>query len=231
MTHVLVVDDEAAIVRTLGITLRAHGYSVAQVHDGRSALQEVLDSPQPPDLVVLDLGLPDVDGVEVIRRLRGRTHIPVIVLSARHDSDDKVEALDAGADDFVTKPFGVEELLARIRVAERRLQPGEHRPAPLRTADVELDFAERTARRGGQDVHLTPTEWSMLDVLAERPGHLVSQQELLRRVWGVGYDRQSHYLRVYVSQLRRKLEDDPAAPRLLVTEPGQGYRLEATPPA
>ena len=172
-----------------------------------------------------------MDGVEVIRRLRGRTHIPVIVLSARHDSDDKVEALDAGADDFVTKPFGVEELLARIRVAERRLQPGEHRPAPLRTADVELDFAERTARRGGQDVHLTPTEWSMLDVLAERPGHLVSQQELLRRVWGVGYDRQSHYLRVYVSQLRRKLEDDPAAPRLLVTEPGQGYRLEATPPA
>ncbi|GAB2672364.1 response regulator [Barrientosiimonas humi] len=201
------------------------------MHDGRSALQEVLDSPQPPDLVVLDLGLPDVDGVEVIRRLRGRTQIPVIVLSARHDSDDKVEALDAGADDFVTKPFGVEELLARIRVAERRLQPGEHRPAPLRTADVELDFAERTARRGGQDVHLTPTEWSMLDVLAERPGHLVSQQELLRRVWGVGYDRQSHYLRVYVSQLRRKLEDDPAAPRLLVTEPGQGYRLEATPPA
>lgn len=226
MTRILVVDDDAAIVRTLGINLRARGYSVSQVRDGRSALQDVLDSPAPPDLVVLDLGLPDLDGVEVIRRIRATSQVPIIVLSARHDSDDKVEALDAGADDFVTKPFGVEELLARLRVATRRHEtPGSAHPEPVVSADVVLDFAERRAQRNGLEVHLTPTEWALLTVLAERRGHLVPQVELLRRVWGEGYDRQSHYLRVYAAQLRRKLEVDPAAPRLLITEPGHGYRL------
>lgn len=226
MTRILVVDDDAAIVRTLGINLRARGYDVAQVRDGRSALQDVLESPSPPDLIVLDLGLPDLDGVEVIRRLRRSTHIPIIVLSARHDSDDKVEALDAGADDFVTKPFGVDELLARVRVAERRVRgPGTAHPDPVVAYGVHLDFAERSARRDGVDIHLTPTEWALLEVLAEQRGRLVPQVELLRRVWGEGYDRQSHYLRVYAAQLRRKLETDPASPRLLVTEPGQGYRL------
>ena len=224
MSRILVVDDEPHLVRTLAINLRARDYTVETAGDGRSALQAVLDDP--PDLVILDLGLPDIDGVEVLRRIRTRHQTPVIVLSARSESLDKVEALDVGADDYVTKPFGVDELLARIRVALRRTADAVvEPPADFVTEHFHLDFAERRALVAGQEVRLTPTEWSLLEVLARRPGHLVLQRDLLRDVWGPAYGRESNYLRVYANQLRRKLEPDPSHPRHLVTEPGQGYRL------
>ena len=224
MSSILVVDDEPHLVRTLAINLRARDYTVETAADGRTALQSFHDAP--PDLVVLDLGLPDLDGVEVLRRVRQVSEVPVIVLSARTDSVDKVEALDLGADDYVTKPFAMDELLARVRVAlRRRAEGGESSVAPVTTPHFTLDFAERRAVAAGSEVRLTPTEWSLLEVLARRPGHLVSQRELLREVWGPGYGRESNYLRVYANQLRRKLEPDPAVPRYVVTEPGQGYRL------
>jgi two-component system KDP operon response regulator KdpE len=228
VSSVLVVDDEPHLRRTLAISLRASGYAVSAVADGRAALQAVRDDL--PDLIVLDLGLPDLDGVEVLRRVRTTSEVPVIVLSARTDSVDKVEALDAGADDYVTKPFGMEELQARVRVALRRTRDSDGATvAPLQTARFSLDFAERRAQVEGEDVRLTPTEWRMLEVLAREPGHLVSQRELLREVWGPGYGRESNYLRVYANQLRRKLEADPARPAYLVTDPGQGYRLMPRP--
>jgi two-component system KDP operon response regulator KdpE len=228
VSSILVVDDEPHLRRTLAISLRASGYAVVTVGDGRSALQAVHDDT--PDLIVLDLGLPDLDGVDVLRRVRQTSQVPVIVLSARTDSVDKVEALDAGADDYVTKPFGMEELQARVRVALRRTQDsGEPAVAPLTTPRFALDFAERRAEVDGTEVRLTPTEWRLLEVLAREPGHLVSQQELLREVWGPGYGRESNYLRVYANQLRRKLEEDPARPAYLLTDPGQGYRLLALP--
>lgn len=218
------VDDEPHLVRTLAINLRARDYEVEAAGDGRTALQAVHD--QAPDLVILDLGLPDIDGVDVLRRIREVSQVPVIVLSARTDSLDKVEALDVGADDYVTKPFAVDELLARIRVALRRTQD-EHAPAldAFVTEHFTLDFTERRAAVGSQTVRLTPTEWSLLEVLARHAGHLVPQKDLLREVWGPHYGRESNYLRVYANQLRRKLEPDPSHPRYLVTEPGQGYRL------
>lgn len=224
MSRILVVDDEPHLVRTLAINLRARDYEVEAAGDGRSALQAVHD--QAPDLVILDLGLPDLDGVDVLRRIREVSHVPVIVLSARTDSIDKVEALDVGADDYVTKPFAVDELLARIRVALRRTQD-EHAPAleAFATTHFTLDFTERRAVVGSEAVRLTPTEWSLLEVLARHAGHLVPQRDLLREVWGPHYGRESNYLRVYANQLRRKLEPDPSNPRYLVTEPGQGYRL------
>ncbi|MDE9366219.1 response regulator transcription factor [Luteipulveratus sp. YIM 133132] len=223
MTRILVVDDEPALVRTLSINLRARDYEVEHAFDGRSALQVITEDA--PDVVVLDLGLPDVDGVEVIRQVRRFSKIPIIVLSARHESDDKVEALDVGADDYVTKPFGMAELLARVRVAVRRHAPTDAHPPSVATADFTLDFGERRATRDGTAVRLTPTEWSLLEALAARPGHLVSQAELLHAVWGPGYAKEAHYLRVYAAQLRRKLEPEPSRPRYLLTEPGQGYRL------
>ena len=224
MSRVLVVDDEPHLLRTLAINLRAREYAVETAGDGRSALQALHDGGA--DVVILDLGLPDLDGVEVLRRIRDSFDVPVIVLSARTDSVDKVEALDLGADDYVTKPFAMDELLARIRVALRRNDGGTPSTLPpLRTAHFELDFAERRALAGGAPVRLTPTEWSLLEVLARHAGHLVPQRDLLREVWGPGYGRESNYLRVYANQLRRKLEPDPAAPRYLLTEPGQGYRL------
>lgn len=224
MTFVLVVDDDPAIVRTLGINLRARGYDVETARDGRSALQVVEE--RLPDAVILDLGLPDLDGLAVLQRLRERYAVPVVILSARHETDDKVEALDSGADDFVTKPFEMEELMARVRAAVRRTAVGE--PALVVTgAGVRLDVTERRAEVGGELVRLTPTEWHLVEVLARRAGHLVSQQELLHEVWGPGYGRESHYLRVYLAQLRRKLEPDPANPMLFLTDPGQGYRLVA----
>lgn len=223
MTKVLVVDDEPALVRTLGINLRARDYEVVHAFDGRTALQSIAEDA--PDVVVLDLGLPDLDGVEVIRRVRRTSDLPIIVLSARHDSDDKVEALDEGADDYVTKPFGMDELLARVRAAIRRRSAGTPHAAPLHTADFSLDFGERVAVRGDTAVKLTPTEWHLLETLAIRPGHLVSQAELLREVWGPGYEKDTHYLRVYVAGLRRKLEPEPTRPRYLLTDPGQGYRF------
>ncbi|TPG14882.1 response regulator transcription factor [Pedococcus bigeumensis] len=224
MTSILVVDDEPHLVRTLAINLRARDYSVETAGDGRSALQAFHDAR--PDLIVLDLGLPDVDGVEVLRRVRQTSDVPVIVLSARTDSVDKVEALDLGADDYVTKPFAMDELLARVRVALRRREDGAGSLVPsVRTPHFTLDFAERRAVVGGTEVRLTPTEWSLLETLARRRGHLVTQKDLLREVWGPGYGRESNYLRVYANQLRRKLEPDPARPQYVVTEPGQGYRL------
>lgn len=223
MIRILVVDDEPSLVRTLSINLRARGYEVEHVFDGRSAVQTIAESA--PDLVVLDLGLPDIDGVEVIRRVRATSEVPIIVLSARHDSDDKVEALDEGADDYVTKPFGMDELLARVRSAVRRVAAAETPTLPVRTADFTLDFTDRVATRDGRVVRLTPTEWRLLERLAIGNGHLVSHSDLLLAVWGAGYERESHYLRVYAAGIRRKLEPSPGRPIYLITEPGQGYRL------
>ena len=224
MTVVLVVDDEPHIRRTLSINLRARDYEVETAADGRSALQILGE--RTPDVIVLDLGLPDLDGVDVLRRVRDVSQVPVVVLSARHDSDDKVEALDAGADDYVTKPFGMDEFLARIRAAVRRGSPESPEPLVVTTDDFTLDIGERQAQdRDGVEIRLTPTEWRLLEALARRQGHLVTHTELLRAAWGPAYGRELNYLRVYANQLRRKLEPDPAAPRYLLTEPGIGYRF------
>ena len=223
MTRILVVDDEPQILRALRINLRARGYDVEVADSGAAALKAAAG--HPPDLVVLDLGLPDIDGVEVIRGLRGWTTVPIIVLSGRAGSEDKVAALDAGADDYVTKPFGVEELLARIRAVTRRLgAPSEAVPA-LRIGQHTVDLADHSVRRDdGTEVKLTPTQWSVLEKLLRHPGKLVSQRQLLHDVWGPEYQNETNYLRQYLAQLRRKLEDDPARPRHLITEPGMGYR-------
>lgn len=225
MTRILVVDDEPAIARTLRINLASRGYDVELAADGRSALASCAE--ELPDLVVLDLGLPDVDGVEVLRRLRERSAVPVVVLSARHDSDDKVEALDLGADDYVTKPFGMDEFMARLRAALRRggTEQTEALP-PVETPDFVLDLRERRASLAdGTRVHLTPTEWRLVAALAKRRGSLAPHAELLHEVWGPAYGRESNYLRVYANQLRRKLEPVPSEPRYLLTEPGLGYRF------
>ncbi|MFJ7158531.1 response regulator [Streptomyces sp. NPDC101118] len=227
MTRVLVVDDEPQIVRALVINLKARKYEVDAAPDGATALE--LAAARHPDVVVLDLGLPDMDGVEVIRGLRGWTRVPILVLSARHSSDEKVEALDAGADDYVTKPFGMDELLARLRAAVRRAEPvpgsgGDE--VTVATAGFTVDLAAKKASRDGRDVRLTPTEWHLLEVLVRNSGRLVSQKQLLQEVWGPSYGTESNYLRVYMAQLRRKLEADPAHPRHFITEPGMGYRFE-----
>ncbi len=224
MSRVLVVEDEVALGRALAINLRAHGYDVETVADGASAL--VVAARRPPDLVVLDLGLPDLDGVEVVEGLRGWTSVPILVLSARHEQSQKVAALDAGADDYVTKPFDLVELLARVRAALRRSAPAAGSVARVETASFTIDLAAHTVDVGGREVRLTPNEWHLLEVLARHPGRLVTQRELLQEVWGPQYGSESNYLRVYVSQLRRKLEPDPSRPRHLITEPGVGYRLE-----
>jgi two-component system KDP operon response regulator KdpE len=224
MTFVLAVDDDPAILRTLSINLRARDYEVEVAGDGRSALQIVAE--RMPDLVLLDLGLPDLDGVAVLTQLRSFCTVPIVVLSARHESDDKVEALDLGADDYVTKPFGMEELLARVRAALRH--SSRDLPAERLVVDTEtlhLDLGEQRAERNGVDVHLTPTEWRLIEVLTRRPGQLVRHTELLREVWGPSYHRETNYLRVYLAQLRRKLEEEPGRPRHFLTEPGVGYRF------
>ncbi|GGX15891.1 DNA-binding response regulator [Streptomyces malachitofuscus] len=226
MTRVLVVDDDPAIVRALVINLKARSYEVDSAHDGAAALRTAAE--HHPDVVVLDLGLPDMDGVEVIRGLRGRTRVPILVLSARHASDEKVQALDAGADDYVTKPFGMDELLARLRAAVRRAEPaGDGGDDTLvETDEFTVDLAAKKVNRGGKDVRLTPTEWHLLEVLVRGGGRLVAQKRLLREVWGPSYGTETNYLRVYMAQLRRKLEADPSHPRHLITEPGMGYRFE-----
>lgn len=225
MTKVLVVDDEPQIVRALRINLSARGYEVLTAHDGVSALRLAADGK--PDVVVLDLGLPDMDGTDVIAGLRGWTTLPIIVLSARTDSTDKVDALDAGADDYVTKPFGMDELLARLRAAVRRSAvAGPEDESIVRTASFTVDLAAKRVLKDDAEVHLTPTEWGLLEVLARNAGKLVAQKQLLRDVWGPAYEKETHYLRVYLAQLRRKLEPEPARPRHLVTEPGMGYRFE-----
>ncbi|MGW6931869.1 response regulator [Lentzea sp. NPDC054927] len=225
MTKVLVVDDEPQIVRALRINLSARGYEVLTAHDGATALRLAADGK--PDVVVLDLGLPDMDGTDVIAGLRGWTTLPIIVLSARTDSTDKVDALDAGADDYVTKPFGMDELLARLRAAVRRSAVAGPEDEPIvQTASFTVDLAAKRVLKDGAEVHLTPTEWGLLEVLARNAGKLVAQKQLLRDVWGPAYEKETHYLRVYLAQLRRKLEPEPARPRHLLTEPGMGYRFE-----
>jgi two-component system KDP operon response regulator KdpE len=221
MTAVLLVDDEVALLRTLSMNLRARGYRVTTAQDGETALATLRR--EQPDLVILDLGLPGISGTEALRQLRTWSAVPVIVLSARHGSDDKVKALDLGADDYVTKPFGIDELLARLRAAVRRTAPGE---SPVIDADeLRIDVQARRIWRDGTEVRLTPTEWSLLAALVTRPGKLIPQRQLLQEVWGPVYERETNYLRVYMAALRRKLEQDPSRPRHLITEPGVGYRF------
>ncbi|MBT2274625.1 response regulator [Rhodococcus qingshengii] len=224
MSRILVVDDEPQILRALRINLSVRGYEVVTASTGAGALRAAAE--RRPDVVVLDLGLPDMDGTEVLAGLRGWCTAPVIVLSARTDSADKVEALDAGADDYVTKPFGMDEFLARVRAAARRGTSAADTSEPsVETASFTVDLAAKTVSRRGEQVHLTPTEWGMLEMLVRNRGKLVGQKELLREVWGPAYDTETHYLRVYLAQLRRKLEDDPANPKHLITEAGMGYRF------
>ena len=225
MARVLVVDDEPQILRALRINLRARQYEVRTAATGPEALE--VAAKHPPDLVVLDLGLPGMDGLDVIEGLRGWTSAPIIVLSGRADGTDKVEALDAGADDYVTKPFGMDELLARLRAAIRRAAPAADEPV-VKTEDFTVDLgAKRVTRADGGDVRLTPTEWQLLEVLVRNQGRLVTQRQLLQEVWGPSYQTESNYLRVYVAQLRRKLEPEPSRPRYLLTESGMGYRFVA----
>jgi len=225
MTRILVVDDEPQILRTLRITLRAHDYEVDTAANGHAALDAFAAGH--PDLVVLDLGLPDMDGVDVIRGLRGAGNAPIIVLSGRIGSAQKVAALDAGADDYVNKPFGVDELLARIRAATRRATATTAALTAVRIGRHTLNLADRLIHTtNGPPPRLTPTEWQLLDILTHRPGKLVSQRDLLAQVWGPAHTGETHYLRQYLAQLRRKLEDDPAHPRQLITEPGMGYRFQ-----
>ncbi|GLU50376.1 response regulator [Nocardiopsis ansamitocini] len=224
--RILVVDDDTQIVRAMRINLRAHGYEVDTAADGAGALASA--SRCPPDVVLLDLGLPDMDGMAVIERLRGWSTMPIIVLSARHSAAEKVRALDAGADDYVTKPFGMDELLARMRAAARRAAPVAEAPM-VRTAAFTVDLNAKKVLRAGQpatEIRLTPTEWHILEILVRNSGLLISQRQLLREVWGPAYQSETNYLRVYLAQLRRKLEPDPARPRYLITEAGMGYRFE-----
>jgi two-component system KDP operon response regulator KdpE len=222
MTGVLVVDDEPQIRRALRTSLEAHGYEVATVGTGEEGVVGAAD--RTPDLVLLDLGLPDLDGTEVIRRIRAFSDVPVIVLSVRESQTDKVAALDAGADDYVTKPFGMEELLARARAAMRRTQADAPAEPVLRFDALEVDLPRRLVTLGEEPVHLTPTEYGLLEALVTNPGKLLTHQWLLRKVWGQGYGTETTYLRTYVRTLRKKLGDDAQAPALIVTEPGVGYR-------
>jgi two-component system KDP operon response regulator KdpE len=224
VSRILLVDDDAQLLRALRINLSARRYEVITAGDGTTAL--TLAARARPDLAIVDLGLPDLDGVTVVEGLRGWTRIPIIVLSARDAEAAKVDALDAGADDYVTKPFGMDELLARIRAALRRAAPADAGPAVLTTADFTIDLAAKRVTTGsGQEVRLTPTEWHLLDLLARHPGKLVGHRQLLHEVWGPAYDTETNYLRVHFANLRRKIEPDPARPRYLITEPGIGYRL------
>ncbi len=222
MTLVLVVDDEPQIRRALRTSLEAHGYQVATVGTGEEGVVSVAE--QNPDLVLLDLGLPDMDGTDVLRRVRGFSDVPVIVVSVREDQSDKVAALDAGADDYVTKPFGMEELLARGRAAMRRKLPEDPAVPVQRFGALEVDLARRLVTRDDEPVHLTPTEYGLLEAFVTNPGKLLTHQWLLRKVWGQGYGTETTYLRTYVRALRKKLGDDAQAPALIVTEPGVGYR-------
>lgn len=220
---ILVADDDPQLVRALRITLAAHGYDVVAAADGAAAI--TLAAQSHPDIVLLDLGMPHLDGVQVIEALRGWTTAPIIVVSGRTGSADKVDALDAGADDYVTKPFQIDELLARLRALGRRAAASVDDPV-VRFGDVELDLATKTVTRAGARVHLTPTEWRMLEFLARHPGALVTRQSLLKEIWASENVNDSGYLRLYMSQLRKKLEADPARPVHLITETGMGYRLQ-----
>ena len=223
MTRLLLIDDEAPFVRAMGVSLRALGYDVDAAPSGAAGLAKAATTT--PDVIVLDLGLPDMDGLEVLNGLRAWTAVPVIVLSARDRDDAKVSALDGGADDYVTKPFSMDELLARIRAALRR-RPGAVSEEPIvETDDFRIDMAAKEVRVGGDTVRLTPTEWNVLEVLVRNQGKLVSQRQLLKEVWGPQYEKETEYLRVYLAALRRKLEPTPSQPRYFITEPGMGYRF------
>jgi two-component system KDP operon response regulator KdpE len=224
VTRVLVVDDEPQIVRALATNLRARGFEVDLAATGEDGLRLAAD--RHPDVVILDLGLPGIDGLEVVGGLRGWTNVPIIVLSVREGEADKVAALDAGADDYLTKPFGMNELLARIRAAVRRTTPADEEPV-VRTDAFTIDLATKQVTRDGEEVRLTPTEWHLVEVLVRHAGRLVSQRQLLQEVWGPQYGTESAYLRVHMAQVRRKLEPDPARPRHFITERGMGYRFLA----
>jgi two-component system KDP operon response regulator KdpE len=223
-TVALVIDDEVQIRRLLRLTLEAHGYRVFEAATGQDGLLEVAQ--RRPEIVLLDLGLPDLDGVTVLKRLREWSRVPVIVLSVREREEDKIAALDAGADDYVTKPFATGELLARLRVARRHGQP-ETQESVFRSGDVEVDLARRVVRRHGNEVKLSATEYALLALMIRHAGRVLTHRQLLQEVWGPNAIAQTHYLRVYVAHLREKLELDPAKPELILTEPGVGYRLRA----
>jgi two-component system KDP operon response regulator KdpE len=223
MSRILVVDDEPQILRALGTNLKARGYDVDVAPNGSRAL--ALAARAHPDLVILDLGLPDMDGTDVIRGLRGWTSVPIIVLSVREREADKVAALDAGADDYVTKPFGMDELLARLRAALRRSAPGEEE-AVVETEHFTVDLAAKRVTTPAGEVRLTPTEWHIVETLVRHPGKLVTQRQLLQEVWGPQYEKETNYLRVYLAQIRKKLEPDPARPRYFITEARMGHRFE-----
>jgi two-component system KDP operon response regulator KdpE len=221
--RILVVDDEKAIRRFLHTSLMANGYTVFEAASGADALTAVVN--HQPDVVILDLGLPDIEGTEVTARLREWTQLPIIILSVRGQETDKITALDAGADDYLTKPFSVGELMARIRVVLRRTANTNQTESVFTTDRLEVDLARRLVKIGGQDVQLTPTEYDLLRVLVNHAGKVLTHQHLLREVWGMGYEAEAHLLRVNISNLRRKLEQNPARPRYILTEPGVGYRL------
>lgn len=225
MTKILLIDDEVRFLRSLAISLQARGYDVDTATTGEDGLERTARGH--PDIVVLDLGLPKMDGLDVLKRMRGWTDVPVIVLTARHQEPSKVAALDAGADDYVTKPFGMDELLARLRAALRRNSPTNERPRVV-TDDFTIDIdTTRVTGAHGEEVRLTPTEWGIVSVLVRNAGKLVSQRQLLQEVWGPNHETETHYLRVYLAAIRRKLEPDPSRPRYFVTESGMGYRFEA----
>jgi two-component system KDP operon response regulator KdpE len=223
MTRLLLIDDEAPLVRALGLSLRARGYEVDAAATGAAALAKAATTA--PDVIVLDLGLPDMDGLEVLKGLRTWTSVPVIVLSARHRDDVKVAALDSGADDYVTKPFSMDELLARVRAALRRRPNAAADEPVIETEHFRIDLAAKEVTVGDSAVRLTPTEWNVLEVLVRNQGKLVSQRQLLQEVWGPQYQTETEYLRVYLAALRRKLEPTPSQPRYFITEPGMGYRF------
>ena len=227
MTRLLLIDDEAPFVRAMGVSLRALGYDVDAAPTGASGLAKAATTT--PDVIVLDLGLPDMDGLEVLNGLRAWTAVPVIVLSARHRDDAKVAALDGGADDYVTKPFSMDELLARIRAALRRRPAAASEEPVVETDDFRIDLAAKEVIVDGEPVRLTPTEWNVLEVLVRNQGKLVSQRQLLKDVWGPQYETETEYLRVYLAALRRKLEPTPSQPRYFITEPGMGYRFRPEP--
>ncbi len=223
MTRILVVDDEIQIRKALSVNLTARGYDVDTADSGEEALAQA--AAHHPDLVLLDIGLPGIDGIEVVQGLRGWTNVPIIILSVRDAEADKVRALDAGADDYVTKPFGMNEILARLRAALRRHHPEPEQPV-VDTEAFHLDLAQKTATAAGAAVHLTPTEWAIVEVLVRHPGRLITQRQLLQDVWGPQYERETNYLRVHLAAIRKKLEPEAGRPRYFVTEPGIGYRFE-----
>jgi len=222
VTRVLVVDDDPNIRRVLGVALRARGYDAVSTEDGTGALKQAAATH--PDVVVLDLGLPDIDGMQVLAALRSQTRAPIIILSGRADATDKIDALDAGADDYITKPFAIGELLARVRACTRRVP--DDVAAPIQIGQVTVNLAARTAIFHNEPIRLTPTEWRLLEALLQQPGMLVDQQHLLATAWGPGVADKRHYLRLYMARLRHKLEPDPHHPRYLLTEPGMGYRFQ-----